>query len=394
MSNVVEDLGRGNDRKLKDILSGIIVPGRKVEAEYIRFLRPWAGKGITMQNGTVSFRTSQDVKDYKPDKRRLFSATHEEILSGATADVYFVRTQEILEREGKDDTVVTAEIFASRPGVMAGTPECLRLLKGLPVEVWAVEEGETFAEKDTVVRIVGPYSQFGAYETALLGILASSSAWATAARECCQTAPGVPFFCFGARHIHPAVAPVMERAAIAGGATGAACILGAKLAGQEPVGTIPHALVLIMGDTVKTALAYNEHMPKDAPRTILVDTFHDEAEETLRVAQALGTDLGAVRLDTPCERGGVTEGLVREVRARLDQAGFSRVKIFVSGGVTPERMARLAEAGADAFGIGSYISAARPIDMTMDIKAIEGRPIAKRGRIPGPIDNPKLKRMQ
>lgn len=347
-----------------------------------------------MQNGKVLFRTSQDVKNYRPDPDRLFSASHEEIRSGATADVYFVNTQEILEREGKDGTVVTAELFTSRSGVVAGTLECLQLLKGLPVQVWAVNEGETFSEKDTLIRIIGPYSAFGAYETALLGILASSSAWATAARECRDAAPGVPFICFGARHIHPAVAPVLERAAIVGGATGAACILGAKLAGKEPVGTIPHALVLILGDTVKTALAYNTYMPKDSPRTILVDTFHDEAEETLRVAHALGKDLGGVRLDTPSERGGVTEGLVREVRARLDQAGFEHVKIFVSGGITPERMARLAHAGVDAFGVGSYISAARPIDMTMDIKEIRGEPIAKRGRIPGQIANPRLKKVQ
>ena len=184
----------------------------------------------------------------------------------------------------------------------------------------------------------------------------------------------------------------MERAAIVGGADGAACILGAKLMGKEPVGTVPHALVLILGDTVKTAVAYNTYMSKDAPRTILVDTFHDEAEEALRVAQVLGKDLGGIRLDTPSERGGVTEDLVREVRARLDQAGFNHVRIFVSGGLTPERMTRLAQAGADAFGVGSYISSAPPIDMTMDIKAIEGKPIAKRGRIPGPIENPKLKR--
>ncbi len=28
--------------------------------------------------------------------------------------------------------------------------------------------------------------------------------------------------------------------------------------------------------------------------------------------------------------------------------------------------------------------------MTMDIKEVEGKPVAKRGRIPGLIDNPKL----
>ena len=34
------------------------------------------------------------------------------------------------------------------------------------------------------MRIEGPYCEFGVFETVILGILASSSAWATAAREC------------------------------------------------------------------------------------------------------------------------------------------------------------------------------------------------------------------
>jgi nicotinate phosphoribosyltransferase len=84
---------------------------------------------------------------------------------------------------------------------------------------------------------------------------------------------------------------------------------------------------------------------------------------------------------------------VREVRARLDQAGFKHVSIFVSGGVTPERMTVLSAAGADAFGVGSYISAARPIDMTLDLKEINGKPIAKRGRIPGITATSRLKRV-
>jgi len=346
-----------------------------------------------MDNGEVGFRTTQDVKNYAVERDRLFSATHDEIRSGATADVYFVNTQEVLEKEGKDSTNVTAEIFPSRQGVMAGTVECVNLLRGTPLEVWALPEGETFSGKNTVMRIIGPYSAFGPYETALLGILASSSGWAAAARMCREAVPDAPFYSFGARHIHPAVAPVMERAAVIGGASGAACILGAKLLGQEPVGTIPHALVLILGDTVRTAKAYNTYMPKDSPRTILVDTFRDEAEESLRVAEALGPDLAGIRLDTPHERGGVTEELVMEVRARLDQAGFSKVKIFASGGLNPERMAKLAAAGVDAFGVGRFISSAAPIDMTMDIKEIEGVPVAKRGRIPGRVENPKMVRV-
>ncbi|MBX6377654.1 MAG: nicotinate phosphoribosyltransferase, partial [Clostridia bacterium] len=166
---------------------------------------------------------------------------------------------------------------------------------------------------------------------------------------------------------------------------------GAGGPSRPPTGTIPHAAILIAGDTLRVAQVYDALMPPDEPRTVLVDTFHDEAEEALRVAAALGPRLQSVRLDTPAERGRVTPGLVREVRARLDQAGFGHVRIFVSGGLTPDRIPPLAEAGADGFGVGSYIAAAPPIDMTMDLKVVAGRPVAKRGRIPGPTPAPRLR---
>jgi len=101
-----------------------------------------------------------------------------------------------------------------------------------------------------------------------------------------------------------------------------------------------------------------------------------------------------VRLDTPAERGRVTTELVHEVRARLDQAGFSHVKIVVSGGFDPERIRLFVvkQAPVDMFGVGSAISRAQPIDFTMDLKVVAGRPVAKRGRIPGITPNPRLRR--
>lgn len=339
-------------------------------------------------------RGLQDVQDLKIDSNRLIhSATHEEILAGSTTDIYFIRTLEILRSTGKAKTEVTAEIFASHPGVLCGIEEAVQLLKSKDVKVWALDEGEEFEQKEVVMRIQGHYSQFGIFETAILGMLASASGWATAARRCKAIAGEKKVFCFGARHVHPAVAPVMERAAIVGGADGCSCVLGAKLAGQKPIGTVPHAVMLIVGDTVEVALTYDSVMPKEDPRIMLVDTFKDEAEETLRVAEALGEKLAGVRLDTPRERGGVTPGLVREIRARLDLAGFSQVKIFASGGLNEERIPRLSEAGVDAFGVGSFISRAPAIDMTMDIKEVEGKPMAKRGRIPGVTESPRLKKI-
>jgi len=335
-----------------------------------------------------------EIDNYFIDSgRKLFSATHEEIERGLTSDIYFVRAQEILRYLQLEGTVVTAEIFPRGDGVFAGTKEVYNLLKDKKIKLWSLEEGEEFHFKDTVMRIEGPYSEFGVFETVILGILASSSAWATAAYECKVAAGEKKVLCFGSRHIHPAVAPVMERAALIGGVDGASCILGAKLSGRKPQGTIPHTVIIISKDTIKAALAYNVCMPKDVSRVILIDTFKDEAEESIRVAQALGKDLLGVRLDTPSERGGVTPDLVKEVRARLNQAGFPWVKIFVSGGLTPEKINILSKEQVEAFGVGSYISDASPIDMTLDIKEVEGKPIAKRGRIPGKIENKKLKRI-
>ena len=340
------------------------------------------------------FQSLQDVQDFTIQEGRMaYSATHEEILAGATTDIYFIRTLEILRATGHDKTEVTAEIFTSKPGVLCGVEEAVNLLRKKDVKVWTMSEGEEFGQKEVVMRIQGHYSDFGIYETAMLGMLASSSGWATAARRCKQLAQDKAVFSFGARHVHPSVAPVMERAAIVGGADGCSCILGAKLAGRKPTGTVPHAVILIVGDTVEVAMAYDRLMPAEDPRIILVDTFKDEAEETLRVAAALGNKLTGVRLDTPSERGGVTVGLVKEIRARLNQAGFHHVKLFASGGINEERMPALIAAGVDAFGVGSFISRAPAIDMTMDIKEIDGNPVAKRGRIPGITQSDRLKKI-
>jgi len=323
-------------------------------------------------------------------ERRLFSASEEEILNGKTADVYFERTYRVLKSIGLINTYVVGEIFARKRAYLGGVGEVLNLLKDKNIQIYSLEEGEVFDEKEVVMRIEGPYGEFGIFETAILGILSSSSGWVTAAKECKEASNGKMVFSFGSRHIHPAIASVMDRAAIIGGVDGVSSILGAELVGIVPSGTMPHALILIVGDTVEAAKAFHKVLP-EVPLVVLIDTFKDEAEEAIRVAREFGTSLYGVRLDTPGERGGVTPDLVYEVKTRLVQEGFGDVKIFVSGGLNPSRIRLLSEAGADIFGVGSYIASAPPIEMTLDLKMIEGKPIAKRGRIPGITPNPRLK---
>ncbi len=319
-------------------------------------------------------------------------------LSGETADIYFPRTVEILRKEGINP-VATMEVFPRRDGIFCGIEEVksllARVLPGEDCEVWTLEEGTPISRKEVVLRIRAPYRSYGAYETTYLGMLAHCSGWATAARECIEAARGIPVISFGARHVHPSVVGIMEYAAIVGGCTGCASIAGAKLAGIEPTGTIPHALIIIMDSTAKATIAFDRHMPPEVPRIALVDTFEDEVRESVAVAKAMQGKLYGVRLDTPSERGRVTPGLVKEVRAWLDLEGFTEVKIVASGGLDPDRIRHFLEEGApvDVFAVGSYISDARPIDFTADLHEVEDRPIAKRGRMPGLTPNPRLKRV-
>jgi nicotinate phosphoribosyltransferase len=316
----------------------------------------------------------------------------------AASDVYFQRAHDTLLGEGLDP-VVTMEYFGDRAGTLCGINQVLEILRarlGEHGEAWALAEGDRIEGKEIALRVRARYSLFGNYETAILGILASCSGWATRAAEVVAAAGGTRVISFGARHVHPLVGPIMEYSAVVGGCNGCATPLGAQLAGlAAPSGTMPHAMILIFGDTVDAGVAFDRHMAPDVLRIVLVDTFKDEAEEALRVAEAMRERLRGVRLDTPYERGRVTVDLVKEVRARLDLAGHPKVGIFVSGGMTVERVRQFVEAKApiDSFGVGMEIAAAPPIGFTADIKEVDGQPRSKRGRIPGVTAAPRLKKV-
>lgn len=321
-----------------------------------------------------------------------------DIISGKSADVYFRHTMSILKNLDINP-VATMEFFSRQDGIFCGIEEVKSLLKkvlsGVECQVWALEEGAGMRDREVVLRITAPYRDYGLYETAIDGILAHCSGWATAAGECVTAAEGLPVYSFGARHIHPDIAAKMDYASIIGGCAGCSTTAGAELAGISPSGTMPHALILIIGDTVKATLAFDEYISPDISRISLVDTFIDEAEESLRVANALGEKLASVRLDTPFELGGVTPELVNKVRKALDTEGYSYVNIFVSGGMTPDRISEFIKkkSPVKGFGVGSYISGATPIDFTADLHEIDGKPIAKRGRTPGITPSPDLRQI-
>jgi nicotinate phosphoribosyltransferase len=92
--------------------------------------------------------------------------------------------------------------------------------------------------------------------------------------------------------------------------------------------------------------------------TLLIDTFDTvagarKAVVVAREMEQRGARLAAVRLDS----GDLVE-LSRAVRRIFDDAGLGYVRIFASGGLDEDEIARCLEAGApiDAFGVGTRMN--------------------------------------
>jgi nicotinate phosphoribosyltransferase len=327
--------------------------------------------------------------------REFQVASDDEIKNAETTDVYFTRTKEILEKEGLSDLSVTAEITTgSLPknwewSILAGVEEAAHLLEGIPIDVQSFPEGTLFHSGDVagvrepVMVLEGRYRDFCLYETPLLGFLCQASGITTMAARVRRAAGKKTLMSFGIRRAHPALAPMIDRSCYIGGFDEVSSIVGARLLGKDPAGTMPHSLIIAMGDQVKAWKSFDKHMPKNVPRIALVDTYYDEKTESILAARALGKDLSGVRLDTPGSRRGNFAEIIREVRWELDSRGYKHVKIFVSGGLNDESIAGLSLAGADGFGVGTSVSNAPSIDFALDIVEANGRLVAKRGKLGG-----------
>lgn len=320
-------------------------------------------------------------------KRLFHTASDEDIKAGRITDVYFERTAQVLRAKDVRKHVVAEVRTTSLPegyewGVLAGVEETARLLEGVNATVECLLEGSVFGAGEPVLSISGEYTGWGVYETALLGLICQASGVATRAARCRLAAGERTVISFGARRMHPSVAPMIERAAYIGGCDGVAVVGSGELIGIPASGTMPHALILVFGDSVTAFRAYDEVVDPHIPRICLVDTLGDEKFEAIAAAEALGERLFAVRLDTPTSRRGRMAKILQEVRWELDLRGYEHVRLFVSGGLDEHNIPPL-NPWADGYGVGTSLSNAPVINFALDIVEVEGQPFAKRGKESG-----------
>jgi nicotinate phosphoribosyltransferase len=349
-------------------------------------------------------------------RTRLSPATFrlpiQRIREGYYSDNYFNLTKELLE-----ETIpparrprVTMQVFQKQDALLGGIDEAIAILRECAgeydedgvwrggwdqLEVRALYEGDEIAPYEPVMHIEGDYALFAHLETVYLGCLARRSLVMRNVRAVVEAANGKPIWFFPARHDHWLVQTGDGWAAHVAGAIGVSTHAQASWWGGRGMGTVPHGLIAAYGgDTVAAARAFARRYASEMNVTVLVDFENDSVRTALEVAEALGTDLWGVRLDTserltdPHGGGpGVTQELVRAVRAALDAAGHGHVHIAVSGGFTVDKIRAFEAAGApvDAYGVGSSLLRGAN-DFTADVVTVDGRPCAKVGRELVPSD--------
>ncbi|HLB54587.1 MAG TPA: hypothetical protein VJK71_05725 [Gemmatimonadales bacterium] len=341
----------------------------------------------------------------------IFHLPVERMRAGYYSDKYFTRAREIVLADGVRPQV-TMQIFGKVSAFLGGIDEAIAILKLCAIEwddleVWALHDGDPIEPWETVLLIEGPYDAFAHLETLYLGVLARRTRVGTNTRRVVDAARPKEVMFFPARHDHWLVQTGDGYAAHIAGAIGVSTDAQASWWGTEGVGTVPHALIAAYGgDTVLATRKFAQHIDPTVRLVTLVDFENDCVGTSIRVAEALGGRLYGVRIDTSemlvdrsvipqmgtFRPSGVCPQLVWNVRHGLDQAGFTQVKIIVSGGFTVEKIQEFARLGvpADAYGVGSSLFQGR-FDFTADVVRVEGRPLAKVGREYRP--NPRLERV-
>jgi nicotinate phosphoribosyltransferase len=331
------------------------------------------------------------------EDRLFWLASEKEIRKADTTDVYFLHTKRVLQRK-KIESRVVMEVFARDVpytdiwGILTGVYEVAKLLEGLPINVWAFDEGSVFvadrnsAMYEPLMVIEGRYVDFVEYENPILGLLSSSTSVSTRAAKFRIAAGSKLLLSFGTRRVHPALAPMVERACYVAGFDGISNVLGARLLKLEPSGTMPHALVQILGSQEKAWRMFDESIPRDIPRVALVDTFWDEKAESIKAFEVLGQKLWGVRLDTPASRRGDLVKIAEEVRWELDIRGGKKVKIIASGRLDEEGISKLNPI-VDGYGVGTAVAYPPVIDLSAKIVEVKEGPRtefrAKRGGLGG-----------
>jgi nicotinate phosphoribosyltransferase len=247
--------------------------------------------------------------------------------------------------------------------------------------VRAVPEGTVLFGDEPLLEVTAPLVEAQLVETAIINFVHLQTMLASKAVRSVLAARGRPIVDFGLRRAHGVDAGMRAaRCAFIAGAAMTSNVLAGCYEGIPPAGTMAHSYVTAFPSELEAFRAFARAFPHNT--TLLIDTYDAvaAAHKAVIVAREMasrGARLAGVRLDS-----GDLVQLSQQVRRILDAAGLTEVRIFASGGLDEDEIARCLDAGApiDAFGVGTRmnVSADAPyLDMAYKLVRYGQRDVLK-----------------
>jgi len=222
-------------------------------------------------------------------------------------------------------------------------------------EIYAVEEGSIMFPNEPIIRVKAKAMQAQFVETAILCIVNFQTLIATKASRICYSAMGDDVMEFGLRRAQgPDAGLYGAKAAVIGGCIGTSNVLAGKMFDVPVLGTHAHSWVQSFDSELEAFRAYAKTYPSKT--MLLLDTYDTlgsgiaNAITVFKELREQGYEPLGVRLDS-----GDLEFLSKEVRKRLDEAGFENVKITASNDLDENTITSLKNQGAriDVWGVGT-----------------------------------------
>ncbi|MBE3609740.1 nicotinate phosphoribosyltransferase [Campylobacter californiensis] len=294
---------------------------------------------------------------------------------------FFQRTDDIVLC-GIDEVVSLIHTFAKEPGKL---------------KIYALNDGDVVCAGEPVLKISGAYENFGFLENIIDATLTRRSCVATNVANALKAGGGKIVFSMADRQDDISTQIGDGYATFIAGVNRVSTDAQGFWWGGSGMGTMPHALIqMCQGDVVKACKIYAKTFP-DELVTALVDYNNDVITDALAAAHAMGAKLGAVRVDTSknlidkyfeskdtskFDPHGVCKELIFALRKALDENDFKHVKIVVSSGFTPQKIADFEEANTpvDIYGVGSFTVKNDICGFTGDLVELNGKEEAKFGR--------------
>ncbi len=326
----------------------------------------------------------------------------ERIGEGYFSANYFLKSRKIAD-EFLSGHIVKCQWFQRRDNVtLCGIDESIAVLHTFArhpedLKIEALNDGDIINYGEPVLKVTGRYEDFGFLESIIDGILARRSSVATNVAEVVKALRGTNCFSMADRQDDYLTQHGDGYATYVAGIKKFSTDAQGEWVDVKGMGTMPHALIALSGGSIeKAAKLYHETFPNEKV-TALIDYNNDVVTDTIKLAKALGHDLGAVRVDTSkslidhyfddkdtsgFDPHGVCKELIYALRKELDDNGFNWVKITVSSGFTAKKIDEWTSEGVpvDTYGVGTSLVNNTTVGFTGDLVELDGKPQAKEGR--------------